>query len=1254
MSHKILSKNRLLLGAASAAMATLMAAAPAQAVVPNDSKTPNDIVDTAGGVNGIGQMIIIADTGGVGLCTGTLINPRTVLFAAHCVNSRVQTAYAANNGDLYPPRNAATDGRPMSFMFNVNNRSLMVNGRNVDPLIEWIFSGYQSNASHNVFTVNQVFYHPDTNLDADRRPLNRGFLEADVALASLDTPAAAIPTWALLFSPLPDPGELDYETGTGYHVNISGYGRTGSGTTGSSSPVDYRRKAAENMIGALTSLNVRDQFFFGDDPEETDLPQVLYFTDFDDPKRDLENGVYGNRYGFNANMDQALPNEGATAGGDSGSGLILDAANNAITTEDLMIAVLSGGSRFYQAQPDSSYGGQSFFQPLFLYWDFIAENNPYHYVTAKAGDGNWEDASHWESMLDPNYRVINADGAIVNGIPDNPGAERLGDTPQWGSTCAEFNRPTDICLNHGTGEFFTPAPGTNGSDPEVEGGEETDVNTDQNSKAVFAVVDELLPAEADIILASEAQTETGNVAAKSGAVAKVASDAALGDMTAINTPHNVEMVINTPHNPDLAIETPHEDGDGDGEEEAQAPPGYTAEELPPATIDNGLPGATDFVPNNVDPIIDIGATGEDDQTVDAQYYDVTLANAGTTTLSSEVTIDNLMVMSTATLNIAKKGDLTSLIEVQQTGGEIHVDGHLSSVGDYTMTSGVLSGTGTVTAPYVTVIGGVISPGEANSIGTLTIDGNLVMASAASYAVTVGANNASDKIFVTGDASIGGVVNPILAPGFIYSEGSVYRIFEANGTVTQMGSDGNLTTNLTTGFDSVAPISAIIYGSLETGKEAIAVPAENEGEEATSFDRTFVNLRINFRDYYDVVGGNSLVQAAYSRLMDRNDRTGSLAELYNQLDYMSAAEIADTFERLAPFTESTVRTTAKAATIQANRFYRTRINNVLNGDYGGTIATLGTPMQMAANMGNGYGAAPIAASAANSATTVQDNGSMNSDWAAYLAGGYLDGSGKGMPAALSNNRDNFDGYFITGGLEYLGNDNTIIGLSVYYSDIDGNAALNQSADAKLWQGTLYGAYQSDSMGLVFDGLISAGNYKAKTRRDVTIGANAYNLRSSDNSFAFVAEGGVSYPIEVYGGAYITPRAAINYTTIDFSDVNETGGAAALQIERDRYESLQGRIGMSFSGKKDARVKPYFYADFVYDYLDHDDRFGANWVGSTAQVAPFQLSNYDSSWGEMGLGITYNGDAFDITAAVDTTVGSQDVRSQSYSLTARFQF
>ena len=372
---------------ASVAAAALSIAPAAQAVVPNDNLSPEDIVDGTD-VNGVG--IMYRDDGFV--CTGTLINPRTVIFAAHCVNDLSTPDYSTVNG-----------GVPVAFAFQSDARP---------GLIDWISNGYRTNTALSVYNVNNIAYHPDS-LD----PPALSFLYGDVAMATLDTPAADVPTWMMLFSALPAPAAINETTGTGYHVTVTGYGRTGSGTTGNSVGIDFRRKTAENFLGMLGSLDDIDSFLFGAPGGYT---QNLYQTDFDDPDRE-------NPFDFNAFKDDALPNEGNTAGGDSGGPLILDAANNTLSDEDLVIGVLSGGSRFFGPQVFSSYGTESFYQPLYLFWDYIVATNPYRYVTAKDGDGNWEDASHWETTLDPVYRVINEDGEVVNGLPTSPGAGITGD-----------------------------------------------------------------------------------------------------------------------------------------------------------------------------------------------------------------------------------------------------------------------------------------------------------------------------------------------------------------------------------------------------------------------------------------------------------------------------------------------------------------------------------------------------------------------------------------------------------------------------------------------------------------------------------------------------------------------------------------------------------------------------------------------------------------------------------------------------------
>ncbi|RYE76104.1 MAG: trypsin-like serine protease, partial [Oxalobacteraceae bacterium] len=531
-------------------------------------------------------------------------------------------------------------------------------------------------------------------------------------MASLDTPAKGIPTWALLFSQLPAPA-TSTAAGSGYHVAITGYGNNGTGQGGAAGS-DFRRRLAENMIGGLASLGDFEQFLFGPTgTTDATNPQNLYWMDFDDPRRGTASA---SPYDFNAWRDNALPNEGITSQGDSGGPMILDRAY----ARQLVIGVLSGGyTRFFTGQPANGYGTAGFYQPLYLYWDWIAANNPYHYVTNVAGNGNWNDPTRWVTTLDPNYMILSG-GNAVNGIPTDLGTGN-SNTPGWGQACYQTTTSSE-CRNIATGVDTVTA---------------TPIGQAEDSPASASV------SPGDVT----DNKDTVTIAAIEGQAAQVLSK------------DNAQL-------------------------ESQAG-GVTALALPLATLANGLPGATNFVPNNND--------GNRLTNTAPRYFDVTLSAAGTTTLNTVATVDRFTLAGgTAVLDIAAGGSLTSLMDITQATGTMQVNGSITTPGDYLMLSGGLNGTGTVSSAFFTNIAGTIAPATVGTVGTLTFRGNVILASGGTYMVDLSGTGASDLIRVqattfTGTTPTNGVANigGRLTIGFTDAlrAGQTYTILTAEGGLT---------------------------------------------------------------------------------------------------------------------------------------------------------------------------------------------------------------------------------------------------------------------------------------------------------------------------------------------------------------------------------------------------------------------------------------------------------------------------------------
>jgi T5SS/PEP-CTERM-associated repeat protein len=114
------------------------------------------------------------------------------------------------------------------------------------------------------------------------------------------------------------------------------------------------------------------------------------------------------------------------------------------------------------------------------------------------------------------------------------------------------------------------------------------------------------------------------------------------------------------------------------------------------------------------------------------------------------------------------------------GGTLSVNGAIANSSTTVNAGGTLGGTGIV--GDTTINGGVLAPG--NSIGTLTIAGNLVLTTAASYMVEVSGASA-DKTVVVGAAQLAGTV--VVKPTGRVAATTTYTILTSANTTGTFGS-----------------------------------------------------------------------------------------------------------------------------------------------------------------------------------------------------------------------------------------------------------------------------------------------------------------------------------------------------------------------------------------------------------------------------------------------------------------------------------
>ncbi|KAB2697611.1 autotransporter domain-containing protein [Ochrobactrum sp. Kaboul] len=516
-------------------------------------------------------------------------------------------------------------------------------------------------------------------------------------------------------------------------------------------------------------------------------------------------------------------------------------------------------------------------------------------------------------------------------------------------------------------------------------------------------------------------------------------------------------------------------------------------------------------------------------------------------------------------------------------------------GDVTVLNGAtLGGYGTLGSGAGSLVsiqsGGILSPG--NSIGTLTINGDLTL-QAGSYLMTeLAGDGSADLVNVTGRANIGGshLVITALDPEISYQTGQKYNILSAGDLVNGQ-------------FADVTSSSAFLTFTLDPEQNSNAFnvalkPKATEPEPSPLF-ATVANTNNQF---------------ATAQALDSLSQTGSSLALYNRLLMLSADEARAAYDNLS----GEAYASAKGALINQSQFINSAITNRLQQANGST------PTAPVATMN--YVSEAKKPDAFGSVIAQMDSENLYTGW------GYAYGAWSEQDSTSNTGRMKSSvGGFVTG-IDRLVYENWRLGLLAGYShtsfNVDSRASSGSSDNYTLGAYTGTEWQMSNGNALAFSSGLAYTWHEIEMNRSVAFSAFGDNLNADYDAGTFQIFGELGYKVRL-PKAVIEPYANLSYVRLRTDGFDEDGQtAAALSMNSDTMSTTFSTLGVRASTGFNLGTIPTTaraYLGWRHAAGDTDSVSTASFVGSSAFTVAGAPIAKDTAIIEAGLDFELSKDA-----------------------------
>jgi outer membrane autotransporter protein len=438
------------------------------------------------------------------------------------------------------------------------------------------------------------------------------------------------------------------------------------------------------------------------------------------------------------------------------------------------------------------------------------------------------------------------------------------------------------------------------------------------------------------------------------------------------------------------------------------------------------------------------------------------------------------------------------------GGTLAVNGSITS--NVTVNGGgTLGGTGTIVGNVTTL--GTLAPG--NSIGTLNVSGNYVQSTGSTYQVEVNSAGQSDKLNVSGTATINGGTVSVQAQSGSYARNTTYTILTAGGGVS--GTYANVTSNFAFLTPSLSYDANNVYLGLFLNQSAFAAGAQTNNQYAVGTVLDQVNAT--------ATGDLNTVLSALSVL---NSQQGPWA--LNQISGQPYADFG-------------------SFNVASNALFMNALGQQMALARGASGGGQRQALAEACDVGSCDGASPF------------------SVWGSVLGGvGSVQGDGNASTFTY-----NLGG--TAAGIDYRVSPNVLVGLGAGYTS---GTQWVDSFQGKGWSNSVsVAAYGSFTRGSLYvDGLAGYAWSNNQLQRQISIPGlqpRTANGSTGANQFLGQVETGYAVPVYAPAQATVTPFARFQASSIDQAAFSEWGAnSLSLNVAQQTTTSLRTTLGVDLAG------------------------------------------------------------------------------------------